>query len=536
MTTLPSRPRGMSPRGTHTARRRALWGTALATAAALTCTAGAEAGTGARPDPVPAGPPGAASAIDWAPCDEDATAQCGTLSVPVDWRHPDGPHFGLALARRTATDPGRRLGSLVFGPGGPGDSGVDRVVNGVSRFSDTIRGRYDIVSFDPRGVGASSPVVCSSDLLARQPSPLMTGQADFDATLAYNRELRADCRARTGPVFDHIDTLSAVHDLDAVRAALGERRLTYHGSSYGTLLGEQYAETYPGRVRALALESVVDHSLGTEGFLDTQAAAEQDMFDEFAAWCEAAESCALHGRDVRAVWSGLLARAERGELPDPGDPGTPLDPFALNVLAQKDFYDPDPDWHELADTIAALDAGTRPPGKTAGDTAGRTAGKGPGSAAGAPGGPGAGKAGTTPNPMAVFCQDWSLPEPDYRSYAADLRRVAALAPDMPYPRILLAVTTCLGSPRPVNNPQHPLDVHGSPGLLLLNSLHDPASGYAWATSVAGQLGEEGVLLTYDGAGHGAYTKSPCAREATDAYLTDLVLPARGTHCPAVPVP
>jgi pimeloyl-ACP methyl ester carboxylesterase len=212
--------------------------------------------------------------------------------VPVDWDHPDGNRFDLAVARRTATDPGRRIGSLVFGPGGPGDSGVDRVVTGISRFSTQLRSRFDIVSFDPRGVGRSHPVTCSTDLVRRQPSPLLTSKADFDATLAYNRLLRADCRAWTGPLYDHVDTLSSVRDLDAIRAALGESRLTFHGSSYGTLLGEQYAETFPSRVRAVVLESVDDHSLGTRAFMDTQAATVQDSFDEFASWCDRAAQCA----------------------------------------------------------------------------------------------------------------------------------------------------------------------------------------------------------------------------------------------------
>ncbi|MCZ9343057.1 alpha/beta hydrolase, partial [Streptomyces sp. TRM76130] len=150
-------------------------------------------------------------------------------------------------------------------------------------------------------------------------------QADFEATLAYNARLRADCRARTGPVFDHLDTAQTVRDLDALRAALGERTLTFHGSSYGTLLGAQYAETYPRRVRAMVLESVMDHSVpNTRAFLRAQAVAAQDSFEEFVRWCDGATRCALHGRDVRAVWRDLLARAGRGELADPTQPDTAL--------------------------------------------------------------------------------------------------------------------------------------------------------------------------------------------------------------------
>jgi pimeloyl-ACP methyl ester carboxylesterase len=469
--------------------------------AATLALAGALAVTALTGAPALAGTP----RIDWRPCAADPTAQCGTLSLPVDWAHPDGPRFDLALARRTATDPAHRVGTLVFGPGGPGDSGVDRIVTGIHRFDATLRARFDIVSLDPRGVGGSSPVTCSPDLLARQPSPVITDRVAFDATIAYNRELYADCRSRSGPVFDHLDTMSTVHDLDAVRAALGESTLTFHGSSYGTLLGEEYAETYPGRVRAIVLESVVDHSVGTGDFLATQSSTAEDSFTEFIAWCDRDTSCALHGRDLPALWSDLLARAGRGELPDPTG-NTPLTPFKLAALAQHELYEPS--WSELATMLRALDDGTARPGQPRP---------------------------VSTYPFAVFCADWSLPFRDYQRYAAELRQVGALAPTLRYPQALLATGTCLGWPGRTADPQHRLSVHGTRTPLLLgNSLHDPATGYNWATDVARQLGREGVLLTYDGWGHGVYNSSPCAQTAIDTYLITRRLPARGTHCPAVP--
>ncbi|WP_199562013.1 alpha/beta hydrolase [Micromonospora deserti] len=450
----------------------------------------------------PAATAGPASVIAWAPCPQDATAQCGTLSVPVDWADPAAPRLDLAVARRPAADPQARIGTLVFGPGGPGDSGVSRVVTGVGRFSDELRRRFDIVSFDPRGVGGSNPVACSPDLLASRPSPLLTSQAEFDALLAYNQRLRDDCRARTGPVFDHADTLSTVRDLDAIRAALGEDRLTFHGSSYGTLLGEQYAEAFPHRVRALVLESVVDHSLGTRGFLTSQAAAVQDSFDEFVAWCDRTAGCALHGRDVRAVWADLMARAERGELRSATDPAVAVTPFDLVVTAHRGFARPA--WADLANRLATMHAG------------------GPAAVAAFP-----------PLVTAAFCADWSLPVRDYRQYADLLRRAARVAPDVRYSASLWAVAACLGWPQPVANPQHRLKVRGTPPILLVNSRHDPASGYNWATNVARQLGDRGVLLTYEGWGHGAYTRSACTTGAVDEYLISTRPPAPRATCPAV---
>lgn len=452
--------------------------------------------------------PSAAGALRWAPCDGPAEpgAECATLSVPVDWAHPDGPRLDLAVARRKATDPGARVGPMVFGPGGPGDSGVDMVVRRINRFSPEVRRNFDLVSFDPRGVGGSDPVTCSVDLLAERPSPELRSQAAFDATMAYNARLRADCRARTGPVFDHMDTAQTVRDLDALRAALGERKLTFHGSSYGTLLGAQYAETYPRRVRAMVLESVMDHSVPTtRDFLRAEAASAEDSFQEFVKWCDGAAECALYARDVRAVWQGLLARAGRGELEDPAKPGTPLSSSDLvNRIAFRKFYNAD--YAGLATEIARMEASKPLP---------------------------ASPTSIAPLPAAtpVFCSDWHLPVRDYQEYASLVALVNTTAPDLPDLLPLHMTAACLGAP--TANPQHRLDAHGAPPILVSNALHDPATGYPWAVSVARQLGRSGTLLTYEGHGHGSVTSGPCMEDAVDGYLIDLAVPPRGTSCPAV---
>jgi pimeloyl-ACP methyl ester carboxylesterase len=440
--------------------------------------------------------------LQWSDCkpegDDDPAvvkgSECATLQLPVDWRNPGGPTFGLALARRKAAVPGERVGVLVFGPGGPGDSGVDRIKTGIDRFSEDLQDRFDIVSFDPRGVARSNPVRCSAELLSKQPSPIIRSAAEFTATITYNRQLAKDCREHTGPVYDHIDTWQTVRDVDAVRRALGESTISFHGSSYGTLLGAQYAETYPRRVRTMVLESVSDHSTATtREFLDDQAAAGQDSFDEFVKWCDAAASCALHGRDIHAVWADLLERSS--------------DPFKLSFQVFRMLYGPD--WSALAQKLK--DGASSP---VAAQQEGPT--------------------GLASYSLAVFCQDWDLPVRDYREYAAHLQRLARNNPDMRYPGQLMAVSICLGAP-PANNPQHLLKVRGlGTPVLLANAIHDPATGYDWARSVERQLGRYGVLLTYQGWGHGSYTKSPCMQSTIDDYLIARDVPDRGTSCPAVP--
>ncbi|WP_250029367.1 alpha/beta fold hydrolase [Paractinoplanes maris] len=433
--------------------------------------------------------------IVWTKCADDVEkvpvddiVKCGTLRLPVDWARPRGATFDLSMALRPARKQEQRVGTLVFGPGGPGDSGVERIRRG-NRFSAEILDRFDTVSFDPRGVARSAGPACSLDL----PSPgLLTSQASFDATIAANRAAWDACRP-TSAVWQHADTASAVRDLDALRAALGERQLTFHGSSYGTLLGQQYAARYPHRVRALVLESVFDHSLGVRDFVRTQALAEQDAFDEFVAWCSPArEDCALRGSDVRAVWRDVLERADRGEYA----PVTAFDITLLPIAALAS-----PDRVKLAQAIAGLRDGQAPPIKL------------------------------PPLVSSVFCADWPADVADFPAYAELVREARAVAPDVRYGGGLLAIHACLGWPSPVANPPAPLRVDTRRPLLLLNARHDVRTGYVWATHVAAQLGRHGRLVTYEGSGHGAYGNTPCTTAVVDRYLIDLVVPPPGTSCP-----
>jgi pimeloyl-ACP methyl ester carboxylesterase len=470
------------------------------------------------------------STITWAPCAQDATADCGTLSVPIDWSRPQGPKVDLALARRKATDPAARIGSLVVNPGGPGGSGVDFVLQGAAYFSDELRRHFDLVGFDPRGVARSHPVLCSAALLAQQPSPVLTSQADFDRAVAFNRQLGADCRRNTGPLMDHVDTLSVVHDIDAIRAAVGDEKLTYYGVSYGTLMGQQYAEEFPHHVRALTIDSNMDHSLGTAGFLYTEAGTAQDSFNEFVKGCGRDPRCSLFGRDIRALWADLLARAGRGELHDPRDPAATLAPLDLIGVAAGAFYGPA--WFGLADLLATLDNQAQPAPKASGLTAPKASGLTAPKASGltAPKASDLVEDGFQP----VFCQDWSLPLRNYAEYAAHLAVQRLIAPDMRFsPLALSATVACLGWPAPVNNPQHPLRVHNSPTLLMLNSLHDPATAYTWALDAKAQLGAEARFVTYEGWGHGTYGRSDCLTGVVDAYLVSGALPPPGTRCSAV---
>ncbi|MFB4280925.1 alpha/beta fold hydrolase [Nonomuraea sp. MTCD27] len=446
--------------------------------------------------------------IAWAPCEEEPSAECGKLTVPIDWSKPDGPKVDIAVARRKATDPAARVGSLVINPGGPGGSGVEAVYGAPGSYTEELQRRFDIVGFDPRGVGRSNPVICSASVYNQMPHTVMKSQADFDAWNAFTKKLHADCRARTGALYDHVDSVDVARDMDALRAALGEEKLTFYGISYGTLIGQMYAELFPRRVRALALDSNMDHSLGVEGFLATEALAVEDAFDQFVGWCDQDPSCVLHGRDIRAIWKDLLDKARRGELTYPS---TGQKMTELQVIYNAALGNEGPDWHTLSQTINWL-AGGEPP-----DWVPPLPGRGPV------------EGDVAYLPTAILCQDYNLRLRNYTEYAALMHVSNRLAPDTryhPYPIDDLPI--CMNYP--TTNPPHSLKYTGDAPLLLGNSLHDPATPWIWSANAARQLGSKAVLLTYEGWGHRIYGKDKCQTDIIDEYLISLKVPPHGTRC------
>ncbi|MEV6343927.1 alpha/beta hydrolase [Actinoplanes sp. NPDC051851] len=456
-------------------------------------------------DPVPA--------VTWSPCPEDPAVQCGFMRVPADWAAPRGTGIELALARRPATDPAQRIGVLLVNPGGPGGSAVNMTLD-TEFFTPELRRRFDIVGLDPRGVGRSSPVLCAQDLIDAKPSPLVTSAAEFAALGAYNRKLAADCAARSGPVFGHTDTASVVHDVEALRIALGEQRISIFGASYGSLIGELYGQSYPDRLRAVTLDSVMDHSVDVDGFLTQETEAAQDSFDEFVAWCARDTRCVLRGRDIPALWESLVARAGEGRLADPYDPPEKLTVWRLISAAFSAFYDPQ--WfsfaHYLKDADEAPAGGPPPPApeRAADDVD------------------------LAPNSFpSVFCADWSLPVGDFSAYVTRLDGLKARAPQIRASSLALsAAAGCIGWPSGPADPQRPLTPARIP-VLLISTRHDPATAHAWAQQVAAQLGPNARLVTYEGWGHVAYSHSDCVRGVVDRYLVGLRLPEAGTSCPAI---
>ena len=267
----------------------------------------------------------AAGAIAWAPCPGHTGWDCGTLGVPLDHAHP-GATITLALSRHPAADPAHRVGSLLLNPGGPGASGISFAYEAVSGLLDPVLVRdFDVIGFDPRGVGASTPVQCvdgpTLDRLNHL-DPAPSTPAAVAALEAGAKELAAACEAHSGALLPHLSTVDAARDMDDIRAALGDPRLTYMGFSYGTLLGATYAHLFPTRVRALTLDGAIDPAIDAATMSVDQALAFETDLGDFLAWCAGSQSSCpfqAHGApSLRAAFDGLVAAIRAHPLPGSG--------------------------------------------------------------------------------------------------------------------------------------------------------------------------------------------------------------------------
>ncbi|WP_158884784.1 alpha/beta hydrolase [Amycolatopsis anabasis] len=458
--------------------------------------------------------PGTAAAqgrgLDWQPCPDAKGVDCATVEVPLDWAKPGGEKIHIGLARRKAKDPDHRIGSILMDPGGPGGSGVD-VVKQTEVFTDQVNARFDVVGFDPRGINTSTQLKCDTQLSqdamnARHP----TNQAEFDRLADLNKRLYDSCREHSGALVDHADNLHTVRDLDAVRQALGERKLNYLGYSYGSLMGQQYAEVFPHRIRAMVTDGNMDHSLrSTKDFMFTETEPVEKNFLEFAGWCDRSAECALHGQNTKAVYGDLREKAKAGKLVDP-QTKQPIDFYSLSQLA---FGVNSPQgWTRLATNLKALKDGNGVLDMTA-------------------------AADVSENPYpAIWCSDWGFGVKDFAEYARLRGALAKKFPNIQWSPYVDHALSCVGSPVKYTNPRKPLDIDHAPPLVMIGNVHDPATVYRWNRTAAEQSGAH--LITYEGWGHTAYHpgRSQCVNDAVDAYLIDLKVPRDGLSCPSLEKP
>jgi pimeloyl-ACP methyl ester carboxylesterase len=442
----------------------------------------------------------AGQALQWEDC--GTGVKCAWLTVPIDWRR-GGETINVRVARRAAEDKtgGKKLGTIIYLPGGPGDSGVQQLKQ-QPRVTDQVAARFDVVSLDPRGTNESSPIRCDPALLADQPDVNPDTGAQLTTALTYSRDVEKSCRSRSGNIIDHIDSADVARDVDALRAALGERQITVYSRSYGTLAAQMYGELFPGRVRGMVLDSAFDHSLSTKDFLATSVRATEDSFNEFAKWCAGSANCALHGQDVAALYDDLYRRAERGELAEPADPAKKISATQLSWSTMRGgFYAPA--WKEMSVRLAEL-AGQRPPS------------------------PPRPVQQTDLFPAAVFCADNRFSFRSQRDWSRTWAELKERAPVMRTHLSWQLATLCAGWPLPATNPQHRPKVAAP--VLILGSRHDPATSVEWARNVHRMI-RGSALVTYEGSGHGVYRRNGCTEQTTDGFFIDGVLPAPGTSCP-----
>ncbi|CAM3952864.1 alpha/beta fold hydrolase [Smaragdicoccus niigatensis] len=434
---------------------------------------------------------------------QDHPVECANLKVPLDWSNPGGETIRLAIGRQRAT--GERTGSMVILPGGPGVSGFDILrANGIPwLMPESFRQNFDVVSFDPRGIGASVPTVqCPVD-----PSSIAQPrtEAEFDALVQRNKDYFAGCRKDTGPLMDHLDSVSTARDIDAIRIALGEPKLTSYGGSYGTMYGTTYLETFPNNTRAIVLDGVVDHSLDVSGLALRTARSYEVSFDRFVAWCNESPDCALHGTDVSALFQSLLARAP---LPAPGAPrGASVEDIreaVRNGLSRGFLPGSDAGWPTLAVLLKQADSGDAtnlliPPDQ---HIVGIFRG--------------------------VVCADFSRPSNwTEMSKAAERAKAAPRFGEFTFWDV---AGGCLGWGKSPADPPHTLKIGSSPNVQVANPFFDPETPLVSAMALAAQIPDSAFMIT-NADGHLSILRSDCAMAAATKFLSDPTSSPRFITCP-----
>ncbi len=503
---------------------------AVALSATLIAACGSAAKRGASPSTTPAPGSTAATApastvaaqggtpIHWVPCTGGAGPsgyQCATIAVPRDPKDPAKGTIGMALDRRPAS--GTRIGSLLVNPGGPGVSGVDFLPSAVSLLNPVLLQHFDIVGFDPPGVGRTSPISCLSpagleQYYATEPDP--STPAQMSAYLAETKAFDSGCAQNSAAELPYVSTVDAAMDMDVIRKDVGDPGLTYLGFSYGTLLGATYAGLYPTKVRAMVLDGAIDPALPVIKGLDVQSAAIEGDLNAFFSYCSSTSSCPWKtGRDPVQTFEALLNRVRARPLPVRGSKRT-VGAAALLYGTAWGLYSTKV-WPFLGSALAQASAGDGTEIMELFDSyTGRQ------------------KNGTYTNEFeantAVNCLD--APAPSVAAIEAAAPAAQAAAPVFGVAN-LYSELACSLWPVPATGHPGPITAAGSPPILVVGTTGDPATPYSEAQALASEL-QHGVLLTRVGEGHTAYPYSSCIRSNVDSYLVSLKVPAPGTRCPS----
>lgn len=461
--------------------------------------------------------------LSWSSCSDTlartAGLQCATLSVPLDPQEPDGETISIAVARARSTGSDQeRVGSLVLNPGGPGGSGIEFLTSAAAAFPTELTDRFDLVSFDPRGVGESTPVRCIDDAtkeeqLSGDLSP--DTSEELEDAIEDQEEFLEGCQENSGELIEHMSTADVAADMDLLRAALGEDQLNYLGYSYGTSIGAVYATLFPENVRAMVLDGSVSPQASDEDQLLAQALGFERTLANFVAACNASSDCAL-APDAQAAIDATRQQLEASPVEVETESGTrTLGPDLFDLAVATALYDTTL-WGALALSVDQVDSGGA---ATLLSLVDRQTGRQPDGS----------YDNSSDAQTMVSCSD-SDERPSVDEATATAQRILQQAP------IFGGVTAygalgCMGWPAAAN-PLPELTGAGAPTVLVVGTVGDPATPYEWSEQMAQAL-ESAVLLTYEGDGHTAFLRGgPCIDDAVVAYLVDLTVPAEGTRCPA----
>jgi pimeloyl-ACP methyl ester carboxylesterase len=454
--------------------------------------------------------------LKWSPC---AGGRCAWLKVPLDYAQPDGKTVDIAVYMQPATDKKAVVGDLVVNPGGPGQSGIQYAAASSYVFRKPLTRHFNIVGFDPRGVGQSDSLKCwgtarMDSFLASDPMP--STLPELRAASAQLRAYGDSCLRNTGALARHMSTEDVVRDMDILRAALGQPRLDYFGASYGTMIGATYADIFPTHVGRMVLDGAMDPKLSSEQLNLTQAKGFEVALRSYIADCVKQGNCIL-GKSVDAgerTIQQLLAVTRKSPLPT-NDPKRPLTEGLAVTGIIEPLYSKE-SWSSL--TMALTSAIRNGQGSAllalADLYSGRTA------------------KGYSDNSMNVLynvnCLDdgESIPPKKVAGHFAAFEKASPTFGKM----FASSLTGCAAWPIKSAKRPHAVKAAGAPPILVVGTTRDPATPLAWAEGLAKEL-ESGVLVVRDGDGHTGYNQgNVCTDKAVENYLVGDKVPQDGLRC------
>ena len=450
--------------------------------------------------------------LAWHDCGSPFT--CASLLVPLDYSHPAAGTVNIAVIRKKST--GSHRGSLILNPGGPGGSGVQFERQAAFAYAG-LNDHFDLVSFDPRGVGQSRPIRCLTSAQLDsffEADPTPSTAASRAHIIAMSKEFADGCWKRNGTYLAHVGTLDAARDMDVLRAALGDRKLTYYGASYGTFLGAKYAQLFPTHIRALVLDGAVNPAENTvAGDIEQSRGFETNLHD-FLAWCVKQGSCPLGSTNASAETGLDRLTSQVRSHPEPvGSRSMDAGEFFIGLASG--FYSTS-EWPTLRTALADAQHGT---GNgmlaLADDLTERN--------------PNGSYSNLMESNMAINCIDRDSPR-SVAGFDAAAEQAQQASPHFGLAILYSSLPCAFWHVAPVES-AHPVSAPGAPPILVVGTTHDPATPYVDAVALARQLGSAGRLLTLNGDGHTAYLRGDaCIVSYVNTYIESARAPSGSPRC------